>query len=243
MIKIIDIPFKIRRKINVFFTNIYVNKKFYNREKANNYEFVEKENILSELVYKDDSWNYISNLIKYMEYVYKKKNFFLEDNKILNNRFEKKGDILRINSAPKDNNWICFFYNPKKKSYKLEYEFITYSSLEEIQVAFKCKNLGERYRFMIHNNKEAVFECVHRGVFYLNIFKKIFKIYKGKKYRVTLIVNENTFEYYINEKLIYSIVEDGSLINGDDVIIIFYNKESKDGVNVDLLNCNISYMN
>lgn len=239
--KITDIPFKICRKINVFITKRYFKKNLFLEDTASKIEYNKENNIINDLNYKDDTWNYIKDLVIYLDYIYQKKNFYLNDNIIERKRYSIDNDIIKIESLKEKNNWICFFYKPERKNYKLEYEFISYTDLEEIQIAFKCENLGERYRFMIHNNREAVFEAVHRGVFYLDLFKKEYIIEKGVKYKVTLIVDANNYQYYIDGKLIFSIKENGSLIKGDDIIIIFYNKHSKDGIKVDFTSCHISY--
>ena len=244
MIKITDIPFKIRRKISVFLTNLYVKKKFVNSSTIYDIQNSStKSDILNELVYKDDSWNYISHLVDYMDYSFKKKQFYLNDNSINIKRFNIENNVFKVESTRKKDNWVCFFYDNSHNNYKLEYEFISYSDLDEIQIAFNYKSLADRYRFMIHKNSKAVFECVYRGVFYLNIFNEQYIIHKNVKYKVSLVVIDNHYEYYINDKLIFSVTEDGKLVNGKDIMLIFYNHSDNDDVKVDLLSCNISAIN
>lgn len=230
------------RKESIVQTEEYILTHFNDSERPGAVYEQNVTDIMHSLVYKDDTWNHINNLYEYMDCIFHNKEITIPDNEMTEKRYTDDGNTLKINSQNKENNWVCFFYTPQYNSYKLEFEFVAYSDLEEIQVAFKYKNLGERYRFMVRNECDAVFECVHRGIFYWDVRKKDYSLKKGEKYKITVEVCGQQYRYLINDELIFSIEEDGNLIDGNQLLMIFYNKDANDGVRVDLTKCEISYI-
>lgn len=219
------------------------------REKNTNIRLEKKEKImdfydfLNKMIYKDENWNYIKNLKEYLNSIYYNKRIEMIDNDTELKKYEIKDNKLIANTGKIDNNWNCYYlkkYIPK--NYELNYDFIVNSEFEEVQIAFRYKDLGNRYRFMVRNNKEVVFECVYHGIFYNKIIKKDFKFDLGKKYNFKLIVLDNNFFFYINDELIYSIKEYKKMVDGSDILLIFYNKDDKRNVSYEISNFEIFYI-
>lgn len=230
------------RKAEIARTEDFVRTHFTDSDRTPGLVNGETKDILHELLYKDDSWNHIRFLHEYMDSVFHDRVITIEDNEIAEKRYSESEGTLKIDSPSRRNNWICFFYSPEKRNYRLDFDYIAHSCLEEVQVAFRLKNLGERYRFMIWNQSDAVFECVHRGIFYWNVRRKKHALKTGEKNSVSVVVNDRNYQYYINGELIFSVDERDAWIDGDRLVIIFYNKDDENSVTVDLTKCEITYL-
>lgn len=192
------------------------------------------------LVYKDENWNYIINLDEYLKSIHNKNKIMIEDNEIENKKYIIKNDNLIINTGKIDYNWVCFFLEQKEeKNFIFEYKLEIKSEFEEIQIAFNYENLGTRYRFMIRNNEMGVFECVYRGDFYNELFKKKIKLKFNKDYVIKVVVLNNNFIFYIDNNVIFSIKEKRRLANGGKIGLIFYNYTDKNNVNCIIKDVNV----
>lgn len=233
--------FKVKRRINNFYMKYYFKRNFvnfYNNSTKREFKtLLNFDYFKANFVYKDDSWILIKNLAEYLDFIFQNKKYLYDENYIDKKRYSIKKNSISVKSFSHDNNWICMYLDlPNYSNYEIEYDVIPYSSLQEIQIAFNYKDLGNRLRFMVHNDKEVVFEAVYRGVFYHNLRSVNYKIKKGKKYKIKLRVSDNVYSYFINDELILSVKDRRKLIKGDKVCLIFYNQYSNDDVCFDLLN-------
>lgn len=237
---------KIMKKLKFIFFKIFIKCNYSSTKKEIQYTILKNvmdfKKFKNETIYKDENWNYIKNLKNYLAEL---NNAKYEDNVCKSSRCEITNKKVLIKSENKLNNWNCFFLKKiPSYNYELVLDLIIYSEFEEIQIAFKYQNLGTRYRFMIRNNEETVFECVYNGMFYHRIKKKPFKLKLGKKYKLKIIVLKDKYLYYINDKLIFSIKEHINLINGQEILLILYNNNpQKNSVNCVIEDLNINLIN
>lgn len=237
--------FKLKRKINNYYMKIFFKLNFKdicNFEINDNYNLIyDFEYFKKNFFYEDDNWLLIKKLSDYLEHIFQKKNFLYDKSDYVEKKYILTKDSIFINSTAHINNWICLFLDlPQVTNYCVEYDVIPYCSLSEIQLAFNYIDLGNRLRFMIHDDKEVVFESVYRGLFYHKIRKKDYIVQKNKKLKIKLIVKNNIYFYYINDVLIYSILDKNKLINNNKICLIFYNKNDNDDVKLEITDFKLS---
>lgn len=145
-------------------------------------------------------------------------------------------DEMHLYSRSRKQNWMCFFSEDVNKNCMLAFDIEDYSGLDEIQVSFYSKGLKDRYRFMIRNNRTAVFEVVKNGVFYKYIRQKKCDITLGEKHNIKVITCGKCFAFFVDEKMVFSLRCRKDLIdntNDNRMIMIFYNKDGE-------INCKVS---
>lgn len=233
---------KIKRKYRNYIAkkNFIFSKEFIEYKKTS--QKMNFEDLKKELIYKDETWNYINNLDEYLNFIYNNRNNNIniyEDNECSKQKYKILNNNIIIDEQ-KDNNWICFFIKSlNTKKYEVSYDVEIESSFEEIQIAFNYANLGNRYRFMIRENKVAAFDCVYKGRFYNNIYTKNFTLEYKKKYNIKLVVLNNRFMYMIDDIPILIIKEKRKIVSGKDLLLIFYNKTNEQPVKCKIKNFEI----
>lgn len=186
-----------------------------------------------EFVYRDDNSTYISSFINH------------ENTNVTPWEPDEKSDISRIThtdsgmhlySQSKKENWMCFFYRDVKDKFSFSFDIEDHTGLDEIQVSFHCSSLRERYRFMIRNNKTAVFEVIKDGRFYRYVKQTNCDIPLNEKHRITVVVDGKHYSLLVDKKPVISARDRKKLIEiGKDnkMIMIFYNRDGE-------INCDVS---
>ena len=186
-----------------------------------------------EFVYRDDNSTYISSFIKH------------EETDVTPWNIDEKSDISRITyidsgmhlySQAKKENWMCFFYRAVKDRCSFAFDIEDYAGLDEIQISFHCSSLSERYRFMIRNNKTAVFEVIKDGRFYRYVKQKACAIPLGEKHNIEVLVDGNHYSLLVDKKPVLSVRDRKKLIGNvkdNKMIMIFYNRNGA-------INCDVS---
>lgn len=195
---------------------------------GNTYQVIQPrslQEITDLIVYKDESWNYIKNLTDYRKQMQKGNILSYDDNECCGEeKYSIRAGEIIVDTMPKDDNWLCFFLNdPALSDFMLSFDIEIFTQFTEIQVAFRHQDLGNRYRFMIRDNCEAVFECVYRGEFYHSIRNVPFSLCYGQKSRITVIAVGDHFQFYVDGKCVFSIKEKTPLVRGSNVGIILWN--------------------
>lgn len=199
------------------------------------YSAREYHNIISspEFVYRDDNSTYISSFIKH-----EKNDMTPWDN-------DEKSDMSRVtyvdsgmhlHSPSKKENWMCFFYRDTVDRYSFSFDVEDHTGLDEIQVSFHCSSLRERYRFMIRNNKTAVFEVIKDGRFYRYVKQKDCAIPLDEKHNIEVLVDGNHYSLLVDKKPVLSVRDRKKLIGNvkdNKMIMIFYNRNGE-------INCDVS---
>lgn len=179
--------------------------------------------------YKDEKWNYIANLPGYLKSVQNKHPVIFEDNKcnMAGRCTVKTAEDADICSREKNNNWVCFFYEETpEENYCFSFDIKLFSEFNEIQVAFRYRNLGNRLRFQIRDNREAVFECIREGQFYNRIYSKPLTLSLQEWHNIRLTACENSYSFAVDGQVILHILakrEDKRLGNG--LALILYNRD------------------
>lgn len=186
-----------------------------------------------EFYYRDDNSTYISSFIHH-----EKTDITPWDNddKSDRSRVTPTDSGMHLYSRSKKENWMSFFYRDVKDRCSFSFDVEDHTGLDEIQVSFHCSSLKERYRFMIRNNKTAVFEVIRDGRFYRYVKQKNCEIPLEEKHRITVVTDENRYSLLVDEKPVLSVRDRKNLIgnNKDNkMIMIFYNRDGE-------INCDVS---
>ena len=131
---------------------------------------------------------------------------------------------------------MCFFYRAVKDRCSFAFDIEDYAGLDEIQISFHCSSLSERYRFMIRNNKTAVFEVIKDGRFYRYVKQKACAIPLGEKHNIEVLVDGNHYSLLVDKKPVLSVRDRKKLIGNvkdNKMIMIFYNRNGA-------INCDVS---
>ena len=197
---------------------------------------------LSELlIYKDESWNYINKLSTYRKYLAKRKMPHWEDNVCGSGKYEITGDTIKVRTDALPNNWLCFYIDQDlPECYEISYDIAIENDFTEIQIAFNYVDLGNRYRFMIKDNKTCRFEAVYDGDF-LEPFKEIpFSISHGEKHNICVKVLGNKYAYFVDGNNILSVEEKGErIVDGDRACLILWNETDESGINCEISNITV----
>lgn len=197
---------------------------------------------LSELlIYKDESWNYINKLSTYRKYLAKRKMPRWEDNVCGSGKYEITGDTIKVRTDALPNNWLCFYIDQDlPECYEISYDIAIENDFTEIQIAFNYVDLGNRYRFMIKDNKTCRFEAVYDGDF-LEPFKEIpFSISHGEKHNIRVKVLGNKYAYFVDGNNILSVEEKGErIVDGDRACLILWNETDESGINCEISNITV----
>ena len=190
-------------------------------------------------VYRDDNSTYISSFIKH------------EKTDTTPWDIDEKNDISHITyvdsgmhlySPSKKENWMCFFYRDVKDRCSFSFDVEDHAGLDEIQVSFHCDSLRERYRFMIRNNKTAVFEVIKDGRFYRYVKQRSCAVPLNEKHNIMVVVDGDRYSLLVDKNPVLSVRDRKNLIGSakdDKMILIFYNRNGE--INCDVSNIEMQY--
>lgn len=209
-----------------------------------NQELIRGKKLNDFLTYKDESWNYIHNLRSYQELLAKGSSPDWEDNDCYSNKYSFDGNSIQARTEAMENNWLCFYINEElPDSYELSYDICIRSVFTEVQVAFNYIDLGNRYRFMIKDNKECLFEAVYEGDFLDSFTKVPYSLTLGLVHRICVRVTKNIYEFFVDGIKILGIKENnGVFINGNRVCLILWEKDDTSSIDCDISNISIRGM-
>jgi hypothetical protein len=233
-----------QKKAESFVSNSFTDSPEIKMEKLKIQRVLPFSELVAIWTYKDESWNYIKNLTEYRSQMKAGNTISYTDNPC--HGYPDKylvrhdyGDIL-VDTLPINDNWLCFFLNDLHlEQYVLSFDIELASDFTEVQVAFRYKDLGNRYRFMIRNNSEAVFECVYQGEFYHSLRSIPYRLDHGAKSRVTVVVLKNCFQFMIDQCCVFTIKEKKSLVDGTDLGIILWNKNDTTPIRCQISNLSL----
>lgn len=180
-----------------------------------------------EFVYRDDNSTYISSFIQHEETDVTPWDL---DEKSDNSRITYVNLGMHLYSPSKKENWMCFFYRDVKAGCSFSFDIEDHTGLDEIQVSFNCSSLRERYRFMIRNNKTAVFEVIKDGRFYRYVKQRSCAVPLDEKHNITVVVDENHYSLLVDKKPVLSVRDRNNLIGNvkdNKIIMIFYNRNGE----------------
>lgn len=200
-----------------------------------------EDSIENLLTYKDENWNYIKNLREYQKYLSVNKHPDWSDNDCESVKYTIEDDSIRVKTEALPDNWLCFFINrPLPDSYEISYDISINTEFSEVQLAFNYKDLGNRYRFMVKDNKKALFEAVYEGDF-LEAFAEVpFSFNLGQTYNVCVRVMGNIYELLIDEQRVLAVENKGNrLISGDKACLILWNETDSTEIDCEIRNIRV----
>lgn len=238
----------IKRKIILLPKWITIKTKFKRISNKRNSDYktildlIDSKNLfqLNKVVYKDETWSYIKNLgdyrnkMKHGIYLQLEDNACIPKNKCI---IDSKNEEINIATEKCENNWICFFTEQiPNMNYVLSFDASIEHPFTELQISFRYKDLGNRYRFMIRDNREAVFEVVYRGEFYHRLIKFDYALEYGRIYQFIIIVENNKYLWYIDGNLIIGVEERDTMIEDNKCGLILYNATAECGIDCSIRN-------
>ena len=193
------------------------------------------------LVYKDESWNYIKQLRLYQKYLSKGKNPGWEDNSCESDKYVISGKTIKVDAKAKPDNWLCFYIGQElPDTYEISYDICIQNEFTEVQVAFNYKDLGNRYRFMIKDNKTCRFEAVYEGDFLEPFIEVPFSLSLGDTHNICVKVIGNRYAYYVDGKMVLSVEETGDMtVKGNRACLILWNENDSSGICCELSNITV----
>lgn len=217
---------------------------FYNRDKYKNiissYEgkfpdydrvVMDNDEIIQRIIYKDNRWDYIKYIGHLMWNDMFKIRFFQYRNPIVDNICEdlyikrEDGCIKCDIPSERKNEWIFLQIPNKLAIYEFSFDAIVKTVNSEFQLAFNFENIGRRYRFNLVNNQRINFDIVKDGIFHNNLVSIPFVLNLGELYHFKLRVNENKFQYLINDSVVMSVqINTKELLKGN-IVLILWNSE------------------
>ncbi|MCR4689481.1 MAG: oligosaccharide flippase family protein [Saccharofermentans sp.] len=184
------------------------------------------------LVYKDESWNYIKDLAGYQKYLAKGKKPNWEDNLCPDTKYKIEGGAIVVKTGAIEDNWLCFYPQIHiPDSFEVSYDITINTEFTEVQLAFSYKDLGNRYRFMVKDNKACVFEAVYEGDFLEPLISVPYSLSLGERHNICVRVERNTYAFYIDGRMVIAVSEAGDrTIRGPKVCLILWNKTDSNGI-------------
>jgi hypothetical protein len=250
-------PFSISKNIcikvinyvrNVRYQIIYKYFKHKYSEKKSKSKFKLSTNIHSHLylienfIYKDENWDYIKNIHKLFWYKSIGLNKPVFDNDCINTKISVQNDkSLLIKSSGILDDWIYYYLNEKIcGNYAFELNVVLHSVFTEFQIAFHHQSIFERYRFRVVDNEVLVFEVIHGGYFFTNLFSVPFYFELNKLYIIKLIIKKGNYVFIANNEVILSIIEKGCLLPSGGVAIILWDVNESSNIDITIKNLSIS---
>ena len=172
------------------------------------WELISGDRICQEFEYKDETWNEIAYLNERRAVLACKGKFFpMPDNICNNTRVCFSGKSFKVESREKNaNRWVMLKGKYQQGSiFAVEYDFCVESDFTEIQFGFNYRNIAERARLMVVDNRQVVFQVVERGGFIYPTKHLPWRFEHGKHYRVRIEIIENIFSYFVDGACILSV--------------------------------------
>lgn len=186
-----------------------------------------------EFVYRDDNSNYISSFINHKRTDTTPWDI---DEKSDTSRITRTDSGMHLYSQFKHENWMCFFYRDVKGRCSFSFDVEDHTGLDEIQVSFRCDSLRQRYRFMICNNKTAVFEVIKNSRFYKFVRQRRCSVPLNEKHNIMVVVDGDRYSFLVDKKPVISVRDRKNLIGNikdNKMIMLFYNRNGE-------INCDVS---
>ena len=194
---------------------------------------IQKETLLydvrsfyNELVYKDETWNYIISILPILAVTSLKLPVLVHNNECENKKVSLDNNKIKIqsNGLPLGD-WVFLqFEKVIDSSYILEFSTIVKSIFTEFQIAFNYSHLGKRYRFTVFDNEYLSFDVVDFGYFFTSISKVPFSFVLGREYTIAIIAKENCYSFVVDGVTIMTIKDNFALNTKGGITLIFYHQ-------------------
>lgn len=213
---------KLRRKYDAVKRNFRISE--YSQSIEESGLHLDNDEIIDSFIYKDETWNYIKNIHEYLKSISLGLPIKYEDNFCGEQKYQVIDDKIVVNSKNKNDNWLSFYLRDMlPKQYMFRFKIKLFSEFTEVQLAFRYETLGERYRFLLRDNKELAFESVHKGEFYHSLLSVPMRFIKGKEYEFKVYVLQSSYVIFINGKVIFCVTEKKHFSSGNDLCLILWN--------------------
>ena len=148
---------------------------------------------------------------------------------------------IKVDAKAKPDNWLCFYIGQElPDTYEISYDICIQNEFTEVQVAFNYKDLGNRYRFMIKDNKTCRFEAVYEGDFLEPFIEVPFSLSLGDTHNICVKVIRNRYAYYVDGKMVLSVEETGDrTVKGNRACLILWNETDASGINCEISNITV----
>lgn len=200
-------------------------------------EILTSDELIENLIYKDENWNYIMNIHRMFMYRSIGINIKLTDNICADYKVEKLSENkLAFKSKGLRDDWIYYYLNKSiEGNFVFEFNSLLNTKFTEFQIAFKHRSISERYRFRVIDNQKLVFETIHGGYFLNEIQSVPFSFELGKNYNIKLLVKNYFYSFIVDDKVIMTIEDTARLLSDGGIALIFWDDSLESSSNIDLL--------
>ncbi|MFA0031230.1 MULTISPECIES: hypothetical protein [unclassified Vibrio] len=142
-------------------------------------------------------------------------------------------DIIIEGGKPSSDKWIYLYVTEdefKLTNYSLTTKLTFKSFFKEFQVDFRYKDLYNRFRYRIQDGF-LYFDIVYLGVFYASLSKVKLDLELGVEYSLEVVVKDDVYECYIDNKLL-STDHGCGFINKGGIAIILWEDDGKTTMNM-----------
>ncbi len=197
--------------------------------------YIEGAALIKSIIYKDNEWNHIKHISKFMwNDLYR--NRFLQytnkedfiDNICPENKIQRKGETIVCESHNQINDWI-FLRIPiqGQTTYSFEFKAIIHSVNTEFQLAFNYQSISKRYRSNLVNNRELNFDIINDGFFLNSLMSTPLSLEIGVQHEFKLINTPQNIQYIIDQNIVMSLrLEKPYLTHGDIALIAWDSQNS-----------------
>lgn len=193
------------------------------------------------LIYKDNTWNYIIFLNKLFEAVKKGEKLSILDNHCENTKINYlENDTIRVLSNNINDDWIYLYLKEQlPDKYLLHFKICIHTVFTEVQIAFKHKSITDRIRFRVVDNKFLTFEVVKHGFFFNCLKQTAFGFEIGIIYDIKVRIYKNEYSFLVDDKPIMIVCDKTNNVSGGGMALIFWDEVDKSNINVNLKDINL----
>lgn len=195
-------------------------------------------------VYHDENWCKVIDRWKHRKEIEKNRSLTLfETQQNPSNRIEWASDRnLTINSDEnKADRWVYLHLTVNEhywRNYKWSFEISRSTDFKELQFGFRYQDFYNRYRFRYQNNAFH-YDIVLNGNFYNSISRCPFKIKKGNKYQIDIVVFDNRFILKVNDKVLLDEYDFMNHFSHGPCAIILWEEEREPSIKSEIKNMNV----
>ncbi len=147
-----------------------------------------------------------------------------------------------VDSKQTNNNWLFFQVPISYENYYVSMDITIYSVFFELQWGFRINSIFDRIRFRLVNNQKTYFEIVRDGIFFDELIEgEKLTLEYGKKYKISLIVNDFNYLLYVDDRCVINIKDNISNMKTGDFGLYLYENEGRK-INAEIDNLKIEML-
>ena len=201
---------------------------------------LEHSSFLENMIYKDETWNYVKQLHKMLRNKSYGRKMHVSDNDCANNKIKLVNNEIHIKSFGIPEDWVYWYLNQElPDNYILNFKTIVNNTFTEFQIAFKHKSILERYRFRVVDNSYLSFEVVNHGYFFHSLATAPFKFEFNRKYDIKLVVKGNQYAFIVDDTTILAVEDNINSCRSNGIALIFWDESGNSKIDLTITNLKV----